>query len=181
MRQLLSISAAGSEFQVNTFTTGAQEFPKVAMDSSGDFVATWASFGQDGGGYGVYAQRYNSAGVAQGGEFQVNTFDRRSKDPRVAMNQAAFVITWTSGNQVGGSDNIYAQRYKLIRRRTRRRILVNTTTTNNASAPEVAMDSAGDFVVTRNAVANTILGNNIYGVYAWHKAAGAQTRRPIPS
>ena len=36
-----------------------------------------AEHGQDGGGYGVYAQRYNAAGVAQGAEFRVNTYDRQ--------------------------------------------------------------------------------------------------------
>ena len=30
------------------------------MDSSGDFVIAWDSYGQDGSGYGIYAQRYVS-------------------------------------------------------------------------------------------------------------------------
>ena len=33
----------GSEFRVNTYTTGAQELPSVAMDSAGDFVIAWQS------------------------------------------------------------------------------------------------------------------------------------------
>ena len=43
------------------------------MDLSGDFVVGWVSQNQGGGGYGVYAQRYNAAGAAQGGEFLANT------------------------------------------------------------------------------------------------------------
>ena len=37
------------------------------MDADGDFVITWQSMGQDGSGYGIYAQRYNNGGVAIGG------------------------------------------------------------------------------------------------------------------
>ncbi|MBC8116758.1 MAG: hypothetical protein H7062_20375, partial [Candidatus Saccharimonas sp.] len=77
-RQLLSASPAGSEFMVNTTTAENQSvFSELggatAMDADGDFVVVWSSFLQDGSGYGVYAQRYNRAGLAQGGEFLVNT------------------------------------------------------------------------------------------------------------
>jgi uncharacterized repeat protein (TIGR01451 family) len=49
---------AGDEFHVNTYTTEAQERPRVAMDATGDFVIVWESHGQDEDGAGVYAQRY---------------------------------------------------------------------------------------------------------------------------
>jgi hypothetical protein len=55
--------AAGTEFLVNTYTTGSQSSPSIAMDSDGDFVIAWTSYGQDGSYVGVYAQRYNSSGV----------------------------------------------------------------------------------------------------------------------
>jgi len=44
----------GSEFQVNTYTTGAQYFPSVAMDATGNFVVVWTSSGQDGDGPGPH-------------------------------------------------------------------------------------------------------------------------------
>jgi hypothetical protein len=50
----------GSEFLVNTYTTGSQDDPSVAMTRSGDFVVAWdGAPGQDGSGYGVFAQRYD--------------------------------------------------------------------------------------------------------------------------
>ena len=58
---------------VNTFTTSNQNNPAVAIDADGDFVVTWQSSDQDGDGNGIYAQRYNASGVAQGSEFRVNT------------------------------------------------------------------------------------------------------------
>jgi hypothetical protein len=50
------------EFVVNTYTTGPQSFPAVAVDGSGRFVAAWTS-PVDGSGTGVAAQRFLSADV----------------------------------------------------------------------------------------------------------------------
>jgi hypothetical protein len=51
----------GTEFLVNTYTTSYQYNPSVGMDNDGDFVIAWESYGQDGSGWGVYAQRYAAA------------------------------------------------------------------------------------------------------------------------
>ncbi len=48
----------GDEFRINTQTNNDQQYPSVAMDPLGDFVATWSSYGQDGSAFGIYAQRY---------------------------------------------------------------------------------------------------------------------------
>jgi hypothetical protein len=56
--------ATGAEFQVNSYTTGDQEggfvgAPQVARSQDGRFVVAWGSGGQDGSGYGVFAQRHD--------------------------------------------------------------------------------------------------------------------------
>ena len=38
----------GGEFQVNTYTTGDQDFPVVAVAPDGQFIIAWQSQGQDG-------------------------------------------------------------------------------------------------------------------------------------
>src|SRR5262249_9186640 len=48
----------GTEFRVQTYPSGNQYDPAVAMDADGDFVVTWTSFAQDGDLDGVYAQRF---------------------------------------------------------------------------------------------------------------------------
>src|SRR5262245_46568815 len=63
-----------AQFLVNTYTTSRQQSGEVAMDSDGDFVLVWASLNQDGSGYGIYGQRYNSANIPQGSEFRVNSY-----------------------------------------------------------------------------------------------------------
>jgi Ca2+-binding RTX toxin-like protein len=83
------------------------------MDSDGDFVVTWSSYGQDGDVYGIYGQRYSAAGVAQGGEFKVNsTTSDYQQFSTVAMDSDGdFVVTWTSNGQDGSESGVYAQRY----------------------------------------------------------------------
>jgi hypothetical protein len=101
----------GAEFRVNTFTTYSQQFPIVAMDTTGDFVVTWQSPGQDADSTGVFAQRYNALAVAQGLEFQVNTAETNSQNtPAVAMDgNGDFVVTWntSSGNNIKGKRYYY--------------------------------------------------------------------------
>jgi hypothetical protein len=65
-------NAQGGEFQVNTYSTYSQQNPQVAADAHGNFVVVWNSESQDGSDWGVFGQRYDNTGNAQGGEFQIN-------------------------------------------------------------------------------------------------------------
>ena len=81
------------------------------MDRDGDFVVAWSSYGQDSSSWGVYAQRYNAAGVCQGTEFRVNTYTTNFQEsPRVALSDDGnFVIAWESSGQDGSATGVYAQ------------------------------------------------------------------------
>jgi hypothetical protein len=61
-----NVTPKGSEFQVNTYTTGAQALPSVALNPYGDVVVAWSSNGQDGDGRGIFAQRYYESDFCQG-------------------------------------------------------------------------------------------------------------------
>ena len=139
----------GSEFRVNTYTIASQKAPSVAMDSDGDFVVVWESQGQDGSNYGVYGQRYNSAGVPQSSEFRINTYTTYiQRNPSVAMDSDGdFVVAWQSHGQDGSNYGIYARRYNSAGAAQGGEFKVNTYTTNLQSAPSVSIDSGGDFVV----------------------------------
>src|SRR5207249_4596824 len=62
----------GGEFPVNTITARYQNNAAVALDAGGNFVIAWQNEVTSGN-YEIYAQLFNAAGVAQQGEFQVNT------------------------------------------------------------------------------------------------------------
>jgi hypothetical protein len=149
-RMLLSLSPAGAEFRVNTFTTSAQDSPAIGTDADGDFVVVWRSQHLDGSRFGIYAQRYNAAGVAQGAEFRVNTFTTDDQStPAIGMDaDGDFVVAWTSRYQDGSDYGIYAQRYNASGVAQGGEFPVNTFTTNRQTTPAIGMDVDGDFVVT---------------------------------
>ena len=53
-------NTVGSEFQINTYTTGDQKKPAVIMLEDGSVIVTWQSNGQDGDGQGIYAIQYTA-------------------------------------------------------------------------------------------------------------------------
>ncbi|MEK6258841.1 MAG: M10 family metallopeptidase C-terminal domain-containing protein [Planctomycetota bacterium] len=156
--------AQGIEFRVNTTTTGNQFNSTVAIDTAGDFVVTWTSAGQDGSGNGIYAQRFNSTGTAQGIEFRVNTATANDQgNSTVAMDSNGnFVVTWVSALQDGGGNGIYAKRYDSAGVVLGIEFRVNTVTANDQNAPNLAMDPNGNFVVVWQSNLQDGGGNGIY-------------------
>ncbi len=157
--------AVGSEFRVNTFTTGAQRLPSVALDADGDFVVAWQSAAQDGSGYGIYAKRYTAAGAVIGAEFRVNTFTTGAQiNPSVAVDaDGDFVVAWQSNGQDGSGYGVYAQRYTPAGAAVGMEFLVNTYTSSGQITPSVSMDAGGDFVVAWASFGQDLSN---YGVYA---------------
>jgi hypothetical protein len=139
----------GGEFRVNTYTTGVQYRPAVAIDARGDFVVMWSSTGQDGSNAGVFGQRYDAAGTALGSEFRVNSYTTGDQyRPAVAMDPAGnFVVVWQSYTQDGSEWGIFGQRYDAAGVPAGSEFRVNTYTTGYQWTPAVAMDAGGDFVV----------------------------------
>ncbi|VTU01332.1 rhs repeat-associated core domain-containing protein : YD repeat protein OS=Isosphaera pallida (strain ATCC 43644 / DSM 9630 / IS1B) GN=Isop_2419 PE=4 SV=1 [Gemmataceae bacterium] len=160
----------GPEFRVNTFTTGDQIDPAVAMDAAGNFVVAWTSAGQDGSGTGVYAQRFSATGTAVDAEFKVNTYTAGDQGgPTVAMSAAGnFVVAWTSAGQDGSATGVYAQRFSATGTAQQSEFKVNTYTAGSQGGPAAAMDAAGNFVVVWTSFGQD---GDLAGVYAQRYAA----------
>ncbi len=148
-------TAAGGEFQVNTYTTGTQTYPAVAVDGDGDFVVVWQGFGSSGNdssSSSVHGRRFASDGTAQGSEFQVNTYTTSFQGRASVAADAAgnFVVTWDSTGS-GSSDtsiiSVQGQVYAAGGTPVGAQFQVNTYTTNVQGFGQVAADGAGDFVV----------------------------------
>jgi hypothetical protein len=52
----------GGETLINTTTLSQQSMPAITGLADGGYVATWASNGQDGSGFGIYGQRFDAQG-----------------------------------------------------------------------------------------------------------------------
>lgn len=138
----------GSDFQVNTYTTGSQIESDVGMNENG-FVVVWSSDpGEDGSARGVFSQRFDSSGNPLGGEFQVNTATTGNQDaPSVAMNASGFVVVWQGAIQDGSGNGIFGQRYDASGNPLGGELQVNLYTTGDQDQPDVALDPAGSFLV----------------------------------
>jgi len=140
----------GSEFKVNTYTTGEQSNPAIAVGKTGNFIITWESFGQDGDSYGVYGQKYDSSGNKSGSEFLINTHTTSLQQAsKIAISDNGnFVVTWQSLGQDGSNWGVYAQRYDSSGNKSGSEFLVNTSTTSGQGLVSTAIDKNGNFVIT---------------------------------
>lgn len=153
-RYTASGAPLGVPFQVNSYTTNSQNLPAVGADALGNFVVVWESDGSAGGdtsGLSVQARRFDSGGVAAGGDFQVNGFTtdwQRIVD--VALDaRGGFVVAWESFAAAGDTSNrsVHARRYLANGTPREAEFQVNTYTTNYQDRPAVASDAQGNFIV----------------------------------
>jgi hypothetical protein len=138
---------ASDEFRVNGYVSGAQDGPRIGLNTgSGDFLVVWHGTGETDG-VGINAQRYASTGAPLGDEFRVNTSTTTQQAgcavaalPSIGLSNA-FVVSW------GEAAMIHAQRYS------------ESHGAFSASGPEfvvgaggvptAAMDGNGDFVLAQ--------------------------------
>jgi hypothetical protein len=173
-------TALTTEQRVNTYTTSHQEVPQGASLADGGYVIAWASNGQDTSGYGVYAQRYNSAGVAQGSEFRVNVTTSGNQGSRAGdgnfeeslsvtgLKGGGFAVVWYSDQS--GAGDVYTRIYDASGTAATGEILVNSTTTNWQWLPQVAALASGGYIVTW--VHDT--DGSGYGLFAQRLSASGQ-------
>lgn len=138
---------AGGEIVVNTTTAQTQASPDVAVADAGNFVVVWDS-GSFFGDRNVFAQRYDSSGLPEGDELQINTFTANQQNgPRVGMDaNGSFVVTWYSEGQFPPARfSIMGRRFDSAGNPLGGEFEVSTGQT--AVFQDVAMDAAGNFLV----------------------------------
>jgi hypothetical protein len=89
----------GDEFRVNTHTPDAQRNQAFALNAAGNAVVAWASIGQDGSGWGVYAQRFTDT-LAAPAVASVRVNDGSAQRSRVMDLTVTFStqVTFAGGN-----------------------------------------------------------------------------------
>jgi hypothetical protein len=142
----------GSEFRINSYTTGDQRLPAVAADASGRFVVVWSSYYEDGSGAGIFGRRFDASGMPQGGEFQVNTYTTGPQTfPSVASDASGnFVVVWHGSGQDGSGYGIRGRRFDAAGGAQGGEFLVNAYTSGNQLRPRVAAAADGRFTVVWN-------------------------------
>jgi hypothetical protein len=135
----------GANFRVNDASgEGWQSDPAVAVDGGGNFVVVWKDYRNESGN--IYAQRYNSSGIAQGNNFQVNDISGNVygwSGPSVALDISGnFVVVWE------GDSDIYGQCYNSSGVKQASNFRVNDDSgSSGQDCPAIAVDAGGNFVV----------------------------------
>ena len=146
-----------AEFRVNNSAAGPQETSAenrgsqqaVSLAADGSYVVTWTD---DAGGFGkgIYARRFDASGTPITGDILVNqAIPDDQQWARVASDAAGnFVVTWTSSNQDGTPQSVYARRFDAGGSALTNEFQVNATASGTQKDSVIAMDQAtGDFVI----------------------------------
>jgi len=164
----------GGELQVNSYSTGFQGDPTVAMDAQGNSVIAWTSDGSpgaDSSGRSVLARRFDPSGAPLGSEFQVNTLTTNHQQISAVATDpgGGFVVAWVSQVSGGGDDSGYsiqAQRYDATAAPLGGQFQVNTYTSSAQSNPAVAVDSRGHFVIAWESFGSSGSDTSNYSIQA---------------
>jgi cyclophilin family peptidyl-prolyl cis-trans isomerase len=135
-------------FRANEITRGDQADPAIDVDADGNYFLVWSGRGE-GDRTGIFGRRFDSDGTPLGEQFLINTTrggDQLRPDVAVAPDGSA-VVVW-DGVGAGDMAGVFMQRFTSDGTRAGGETLVNTTTAASQLASSVAIDAAGNFVVT---------------------------------
>ncbi|MFG0267342.1 MAG: LamG-like jellyroll fold domain-containing protein, partial [Rhodopirellula sp. JB055] len=126
----------GNFFTVNTTTAHYQYYPDVAATGDGGFVIAWRSLvDEDSNSYAdysdVFAQKFDSSGVAVGAEIHVTQQTLNQYETAVAgFGDGSFMVTWRSDNSAddGNGSAVMGRFYDANGVASGAEFIVNTTT-----------------------------------------------------
>ncbi len=114
---------------------GAIAKPVVAALVDGGYVVAWQSVAADGNGLDVHAQRFGADGSVGGAQSIVNgTLLGHQTSPAItAMPDGGYVVAWTSTDQDGSGDGVFAQRFAADGHAQGQETQLNIATAHNQS------------------------------------------------
>lgn len=172
--QLRRFDAAGlplsGELQVNTYTTGDQQWSAVAMDAGGGTVVTWASRGSSGtdsDGESIQGRRFDAFGTALGDDFQINqtTAGLQSYPAVAGAADGRFVVVWQSQNSAADDDQGYSiqgQLFDAAGLPVGGELQINDHTPLDQAQPAVTMTADGGFIVVWES-SSSAMGDTSFG------------------
>jgi len=134
----------GGAFPLANDVSGNQRFPRVGMDSLGNFVAVWDDD------LDIYAQRFNTGQSMVGAPIQIDTSNNgfQSYPDIHVFPDGAFNVVWESYGQDGSLSGIRLRRLDASGGFLSNEIAVNNYTSGNQVSPRISGDTTGKFIVT---------------------------------
>ncbi len=134
----------GGPIKLNTALDKGEQINGVAIGEAGQFVAVWYVY------FEARGRCYDASGAPLGEEFALDGTGRGEQDAAVAMGpDGSFVAVWSEQYYDGDFDyQIRARRFSADCQPLGDAFLVNNLDTGEEYTPAVAMDGAGNFLIT---------------------------------
>lgn len=138
-------AALAPEARIDNVAAGAIAKPVAAALADGGYVIAWHSAAEDGSGLDVHAQRFGADGAATGPQTIVNTTlaGHQTSPAITAMPDGGYVIAWTSTDQDGSGDGVFAQRFDAAGNAVGSENPINNTTALNQADVSLAPAHGG--------------------------------------
>lgn len=137
----------GDELQINSYTTGRQICPDVAMNQKGECVIVWESIDfPEEGDRTICGQIFDSNDAELGNELILSRDTSPNRYPDVAMDpNGNFAVVWMLDKS---TDSIMAGLFNADGSTRTEPFKVNTIVFHSVTQPAIAMDAMGGFIVT---------------------------------
>lgn len=135
------------ESRVHSYANSLQSAPQSIALLDGGYITVWSGAGEPDQGYGVYLQRFDSAGIRVGGEALVNiTTANSQRNPQIALlTNGGYAVVWD--NTIPGQPGtlgVFSQVFNASGARVGGEVQINT----DGYSQQVTALAGGGFVVT---------------------------------
>ncbi|QDU23846.1 VCBS repeat-containing protein [Urbifossiella limnaea] len=181
-----AVNVNGLEFQLAVVGAGEDVPAAAAILSDGTYVVVWQAFEEadDASGFGVYGQRVAADGTLIGAKFLVNTttLGYQSHPAVAALPGNGFVVVWqTETRTANGYDvvgRVFTQDGAGALVPGAEFVVNEATLTGHQTAPAVASDAAGNFVVVWQSDAQDAT-EDLTEIYGRRFATSGTTATPL--
>lgn len=141
--------ALGKEIRVDEIGGAEPSAPALAALADGGFLVAWTATEEDGKSLGIFALRFDEAGVAHGKPFLVNAATEGDQAaPSVAPTaDGGYLVTWMSYATDGDGFGVFARRFDKGDQPVGKDVQVNATAEGEQQYPAVASLADGSLVV----------------------------------
>lgn len=153
------------ESLVNTYINDWQMLPQIQVFSNNNFVISWASLNQDGSGWGIFMQRFDSSGNKIGIEMWVPSYviGDQVVSSIAELHGDRFVVVWDAYGEIGNGYEIKAQVFSKSGNKIGSDFFINSYINSDQKIPVVKSFLNGNFFIA--AWQSYSQDGSYYGIY----------------
>ncbi|MFQ3616166.1 MAG: Calx-beta domain-containing protein [Cyanobacteriota bacterium] len=152
--------------------------PAIAIGPNGDIAIAKTLQNERTYSADISVSRFNASGDRRPGFFGIERSGEQTDAAIAIRPDGSYVVAWVSQGQDGSGSGVYARLFNADGLPARREFLVNITTQKDQLDPAIAVNDAGNFVITWSSFDQDSSGFNVYA--RRFNAAGIALSAEIP-